>query len=289
MDSGQIRLSKGRDFFVVRAPHELFNDLMGFVPRGQPPVRTLVLDLQRREPEVRALRIDGSPTPVMAFPRAHQALVRILTGSGRERNDTVEVLLPRRTFDQLADRQGAARIKRLDLETGIASDDTVLRHLGACLEHTLSAATPATMAALDQLAESITVHIAQRYGALQPARAPQSGGLNAWQLRLALSMIDQCLDGAVSLDDLARKCGLSVSHFSRAFRRSMGLAPHRWLTQRRIEVAKDLMLSEPMPLAQVAIACGFADQSHFTRTFATLNGLTPARWRINQEREFALG
>jgi transcriptional regulator GlxA family with amidase domain len=59
--------------------------------------------------------------------------------------------------------------------------------------------------------------------------------------------------------------------------------------QRRVEVAKDLMLAEPMPLAQVAAACGFADQSHFTRTFASLTGLTPARWRTDRQRDFILG
>jgi transcriptional regulator GlxA family with amidase domain len=48
-----------------------------------------------------------------------------------------------------------------------------------------------------------------------------------------------------------------------------------------------MMLAESLPLAQVAVACGYADQSHFTRTFANLIGLTPARWRSNQEREFA--
>jgi transcriptional regulator GlxA family with amidase domain len=203
-------------------------------------------------------------------------------------DDTVEMLLPRRTFDRLADRQGALRLKGLDLEAGVAVDDTVMQHLAACLDHAL-AAEPAMAAVVDRMTASATVHIAQRYGGLQPTGSSQRGGLAAWQLRRVRASFDRRLDGPVSLDDVARECGLSVSHFSRSFRRSMGLAPHRWLIRRRVEVAKDLMLAEPMPLAQVALACGFADQSHFTRTFASLTGLTPARWRTQQEREFALG
>jgi transcriptional regulator GlxA family with amidase domain len=216
--------------------------------------------------------------------------MRSLAGPARaEPHVSLQMLLPRRTFDQLADRHGAARMKRLDLEAGIAGNDTVMSHLAACLEHALAAAEPALADVVDQITASVTLHIAQRYGGLQPGRSSQRGGLAAWQLRRVRASFDRRLDGPVSLDDVARECGLSVSHFSRSFRRSMGLAPHRWLIRRRVEVAKDLMLAEPMPLAQVALACGFADQSHFTRTFASLTGLTPARWRTQQEREFALG
>jgi AraC-like DNA-binding protein len=237
---------------------------------------------------VRELRVDGTATRVIPFPHAHRTIVRILTSPASEGPyESLDVLLLRRTFDQLADSHGASRIKRLDLHPGMAADDIVMRHLGACLEHALEPANPASPAAVDQITASLNVHIAQRYGDLQPAQPPQSGGLATWQLRLAWTAFDRYLDGSVSLDNLARECGLSASHFSRAFRRSTGLAPHRWLMQRRVEVAKDLMLADAAPLAQIAVACGFADQSHFTRTFASVSGLTPGRWRISQERELA--
>lgn len=289
MDHGQAKLSRSRDFFGFRAPREAFTGLIGPAQHERAAARVLVLDLQRRGHDVRGLLIDGAPARVIPFPHAHQALARSLTGPRcTEPNGNVEALLPRWTFDQLADGHGAARIKRLDLEAGIAADDTILRHLGASLEHAL-AEKPIKSAAVAQIAASVTVRIAQRFGGLQPARSSQRGGLAGWQLRLARATFDRQLDGSVSLDDLARECGLSVSHFSRAFRLSTGLAPHRWLMRRRVEIAKDLMLAETMPLAQVAVACGFADQSHFTRTFADLIGLTPSRWRTNQTREFALG
>jgi AraC-like DNA-binding protein len=289
MDVRHVKLSKRRDFFGFHAPRESLGGLIGPAPHGHPPAASVILYLQRRNREVRTLRVDGAATRVIPFPHAHRALMRSLADPGPTGPyESLEMLLPRQTFDQLADRQGASRIKRLDLEAGIAADDTVMYHLAACLDLAL-AAEPAMAATVDQITASVTIHIAHRYGGLQPERSSQHGGLAAWQLRRARASFDRQLDGSVSLYDLARECGLSVSHFSRAFRRSTGLAPHRWLVQRRVEVAKDLMLAEPMPLAQVAVACGFADQSHFTRTFASLTGLTPARWRTNQEREFALG
>jgi AraC-like DNA-binding protein len=288
MDVGQIRLSKNRDFFAFRAPREAFDGRLGDPMQRPPSDRALILDLKRREHDVRALRVDDAPIRVVSFPLAHRALIAILTGPACDApHDSLEVLLPRRTFDQLADGQGASRIKRLDLEAGMAADDTIMRHLEACLVHVLDEGGAASAAAVDRITAAATVHIAQRYGGLQAARAPQRGGLATWQLRQALAAFDRHLDGSVSLQVLAQASGLSVNHFSRAFRRSTGLAPHRWLMRRRVEVAKDLMLAESLPLAQVAVACGFADQSHLTRTFASLIGLTPARWRSNQEREFA--
>ena len=288
MDIGQVRLNRSRDFFGFRAPREVFGGLIGEALHGRDALQSVILDLRSREQAVRELRLDGAPARVIPFPHAHRALVQILTNPASEGpHESLDVLLPRRTFDHLADGQGASRIEGLDLRPGMAADDTVMRHLGACLEHALEPASPASSATIDQIAASLNVHIAQRYGGLQPARPLHGGGLASWQLRLAWTAFDRNLDGSVSLANLARECGLSVSHFSRAFRRSTGLAPHRWLMQRRIEIAKDLMLADATPLAQIAVACGFADQSHFTRTFASLSGLTPGRWRISRERELA--
>jgi AraC family transcriptional regulator len=59
----------------------------------------------------------------------------------------------------------------------------------------------------------------------------------------------------------------------------MGLAPHQWLMRKRIERAQDLLLTRGLGLSDVAIACGFVDQSHFTRVFAKHNGFTPGQWR----------
>lgn len=284
MDIEQIKLRKGRDFFVVHAPYGAFDGLIGSATTGQ-RVRSVILDLQRRDDELGALRVNDSAVRVISFPHAHRMLARILTlapcGGSHE---SLEVLLPRRSFDQLADRLGAPRIKRLDLAVGLAADDTVLRHLGESLEEALSAREPAT-ATIDQISEAVTVRLAQRYGGLQPVQ-PQRGGLTAWQLRLAWDFFARHIEGSAPLDGLARQCGLSASYFARAFRCSTGLAPHDWLVLRRVEVAKDMMLAEPLPLAQVAVACGFADQSHFTRTFAKQMGLPPARWRAIQTLAF---
>ena len=89
-------------------------------------------------------------------------------------------------------------------------------------------------------------------------------------------MIAANLDG-VPVKELARECRLSTAHFSCAFSRSVGVAPHRWLMKRRIEVAKE-MLRDGLSTSDVAAACGFCDQSHLTRAFTGMVGVSPRAW-----------
>jgi transcriptional regulator GlxA family with amidase domain len=65
----------------------------------------------------------------------------------------------------------------------------------------------------------------------------------------------------VPLGQVAEKCGLSVRHLARAFRQSTGVPPHRWLLDCRVKRAKELLPNSTLSLSDVALACGFGDQS----------------------------
>ena len=78
---------------------------------------------------------------------------------------------------------------------------------------------------------------------------------------------------------IAAEFDLSVSHFSRAFRSSTGLPPHQWLLRQRVKAAKQLMTVRDLPLSEIAISAGFANQSHFTRVFSATVGVSPGVWR----------
>jgi len=83
---------------------------------------------------------------------------------------------------------------------------------------------------------------------------------------------------AFTIEDLARVAGITPRHLIRSFRKATGLPPHAYLRQLRVERARG-MLREDTPLAEVALAAGFADQSHLTRVFRQLTGTTPGRYR----------
>ena len=97
-------------------------------------------------------------------------------------------------------------------------------------------------------------------------------------IRRARQRADELYMQDLTLDDLAATAGLSRFYFLRAFRREVGVTPHAYLTGRRIAAAK-VLLDGDVPLSEVALACGFYDQSHFTRSFKGCTGVTPGQYR----------
>lgn len=84
---------------------------------------------------------------------------------------------------------------------------------------------------------------------------------------------------SVPLRAAAMYVGVHETHFSRAFRRHMGMTAHEYRNRARLRLASKLMLTTNDSLARIAVGCGFSDQSHLTRTFAEKLGLTPAGYR----------
>jgi AraC family transcriptional regulator len=107
----------------------------------------------------------------------------------------------------------------------------------------------------------------------------RSGGLARWQVQRALAFIDANLGSKMNIRQLAGLVSFSKSHFSRAFKRSLGLPPMAYVAAQRIERAKLMMASTREQLTQIALACGFADQPHLNRSFRRVAGMTPGAWR----------
>jgi AraC-like DNA-binding protein len=119
------------------------------------------------------------------------------------------------------------------------------------------------------------------------AHAPQSEppppasarGLNARQLRLVIGTINEKISEPITVSMLSSIAGLSRSHFSHAFRASVGRTPHAHIVRVRINRAMKLMLDGDEPLSEIALATGFADQAHFSKSFRRMAGTTPTQWR----------
>jgi len=111
------------------------------------------------------------------------------------------------------------------------------------------------------------------------ASPPARGGLAPWQERRAKELMTTHLGREISLAFVAGECRLSVSHFARSFKQCTGKPPHRWLLENRVEKAKELLIDAEMALAEIALECGFSDQSHFTRVFSRIAGTSPGTWQ----------
>jgi AraC family transcriptional regulator len=105
------------------------------------------------------------------------------------------------------------------------------------------------------------------------------GGLSRRQEKRATAFLTANAGGGITIGDVAAECGLSPSHFARAFRETTGKPPHRWLIEHRVARAKDLLLTSNLALVDIAVDCGFSDQSHLTRLFTNVAGLPPGTWR----------
>jgi AraC-like DNA-binding protein len=110
-------------------------------------------------------------------------------------------------------------------------------------------------------------------------RAKVCGGLAPGALRRVREYIDQHLTESVRTEVLARIAALSPGHFNRAFKQSTGISPHRYILQKRVAFATELLRETTRALADIALDVGFADQSHFCRTFASISGETPSACR----------
>ena len=101
------------------------------------------------------------------------------------------------------------------------------------------------------------------------------GKLSSWQLREIIEYIHTYLDTELSLTELATQLNLSTFHFARLFKKSLGLSPHKYILQTRIERAKKLIVSQRLPLSNIALQAGFYDQTHFSKAFKKYVGISP--------------
>jgi AraC family transcriptional regulator len=135
-----------------------------------------------------------------------------------------------------------------------------------------------TQICIRRAAVLLGIHLSPGADATAGPSFPQ-GGLASWQAKRLTSYIEDNLDSTIRVRELADLVRLSSSHFSPAFRATFGETPFTHLIKRRMARAQQLMLTSPIPLSQVALACGMSDQAHFSRTFRRIVGTNPGAWR----------
>lgn len=191
--------------------------------------------------------------------------------------DAMHFYVSRAALNEIADEHGARRIDTLTCERG--TFNPMVWHLGQALLPALEYPQEIGAMFADHLLLATHTYFAVAFGGMRPPRYGKRGGLAPWQIRCATEYIIARLAEDISLDEPARACGLSLSYFSRAFKVSVGTPPHRWLLLQRVLRAKSLLRDPERSLADIATACGFADQSHFTRVFTSVVGASPGTWR----------
>ncbi len=177
------------------------------------------------------------------------------------------------TFDGVADYA---------LRTSIGVEDPVLRRIGALGQLELNQGGAGGRLYVEGLGAALAVHLLRSYGLANKRSSLHKGGLASAQLRRVIEYIDAHLSAELSLAELARITGLSPHHFGQAFKAVTGRPPHRYVIEKRIHRARELLRDAQTPIAEIAHAVGFSSQSHLTINFRRVTGITPARFRRSQ-------
>ncbi|WP_426687944.1 helix-turn-helix transcriptional regulator [Rhodanobacter ginsengiterrae] len=241
-----------------------------------------LVGLQFRALRRHELWLDGAPVPVQPFERGCSCIYDLKRDPVAWLGDPVHSLnfyVPCQALSELADELGQPACNELRQEPGRFVDDTVIDCLGQCLLPALHGEHRGNQLFVDHVLLAVRHHLASSYGGMRSACHVIQGGLAAWQQRKAKELMREHLVDGIALVELAQACRLSTSAFVRGFRKSIGMPPHQWLLQRRIDRAMELMRDRSMQLADVALSSGFADQSHFTRSFGRRMGRSPGAWR----------
>jgi AraC family transcriptional regulator len=225
------------------------------------------------------LWVDGKCVPTGGIPAFRTNVVDLAAQPAMWADSGVDYVhfhVRRASIDDTAADLGFERVGGFRL--AVADDDLVLAQITKGVLPSLGPGQAHYPLALDNLELIVCAHLLQRYGAAR-IRTVVNGGLVAWQQKRALELLRENLDGRVRLSDLAHECGVSVSHFSRAFKATFGITTHAWLTRQRIDRAKELLARSKVPLSDIAIQSGFGDQAAFNKTFRRMVGTTPGTWR----------
>ncbi len=157
--------------------------------------------------------------------------------------------------------------------------DAVVKALCDRIRDEVSAGHPNGRVYVETLAQALCAHVGRHYSRVATSPTASSGALAPHQLRKALEFIRSHLAEDLPLSNIARAAGLSPFHFARRFKLATGLAPHQFLIRQRVERARHLLGQSDIALADIAVQCGFCDQSHLTNHFRRLVGMTPRRYR----------
>ncbi len=195
------------------------------------------------------------------------------------RFDTFNIYVPQSAFDDLTNEWECPRLHTLTCPDARGMYDQTMHGLALAALPLLSDSCGASALTIEHITAALITHLAMTYGGIAPKTRKAQGDLASWQERRAKEIMLDDLRVDVRTQELAAACRLSVRHFERAFQRLTGMPPHRWRTHQRIEQSKRMIDDDRHTLLEIALACGFADQSHFGRVFFKLVGCSPNAYR----------
>ena len=194
------------------------------------------------------------------------------------RSKVIVITLEPQKLERFAQKELGVLLSSQQLRDQPQFHDPDLCRAGELIKEALEDASFGSDVLFESLARIFLVKLIQRYG--ERRELPElARGFTSQHYKRVLDYVAEHYARPISVDELAGEAGLSASHFSRLFKETIGLSPHRYVMDYRVERARDLLADPDLPLAAIANRCGFADQAHFSRTFKQLEGVSPGAFR----------
>ena len=192
---------------------------------------------------------------------------------------TLHLTLNQNLFARTAEEVAGYDPTRIPLVERFGFEDPLLAQIGFALWRELEQRAPAGNLYAQTAAQMLAIHLLRHYTTKNVSIEEPKGQLTSQQMRQVVDFVQAHLDQHLSLEELARQTGFSPYYFARLFRLTTGVSPHEFVLRQRVERAQLLLKEREVSLAQVATACGFADQSHLTQIFKRHVGLTPRAYQ----------
>ncbi|MHA6533960.1 helix-turn-helix domain-containing protein [Paenibacillus sp. BAC0078] len=185
--------------------------------------------------------------------------------------------IPPSYLERIARESGFLKEGYIELERKSYVKDPKLLQLGLWMLEELQNGGRQGKLYSDSLANMLAVHLLSHYAEVSRGRVVSRVAANQ-DIHQTIEYMKERLGEELSIQELADRANLSLSHYIRLFKQQTGHTPHHYLIRLRIERSKSLICQGEYGLREIADRAGFADQGHFTRMFKRLTGMTPKQY-----------
>jgi AraC family transcriptional regulator len=246
-----------------------------------PPIRDFMIVAYCRGTTSMRRRVDGQWLSEQLAPGDVSLLTRAAESHWTWDKD-IEVVHVYLTQDELAAtcKQMYERdVQDVELHDEIRANDPAIHRTAILIAQEAAHGGVGSGLLVESLSCQLAVHILRRHAHVLFRESHSHDGLTFRQERTVRDYIHEHLADNLTLDELAASVALSRYHFARRFRVSTGTTPHEYVLQQRVARAQTLLTRTNYPLLDIALTCGFADQSHLNRVFKKHTGMPPGHYR----------